>query len=148
MHSIFNNLVHWWFHTTICSASRNTIMNNTLLITAGIIGVSVSVFHGVLLQKLMIKPLMQSSYGQALPVQTRRLIPLLLHFSTLFWFLGGVCLIVAPYFFSDTERFVISVAVGSLYAFGAVGNLWGTKGKHPGWILLTISVALIFFSFH
>ena len=118
-------------------------MNDALLIIAGCIGICVSIFHGVLLQKLMIKPLLESTYGQELAIQTRKLIPLLLHFSTLFWFLGGLCLIISPFFLNLTEQKIISIVVASLYAFGAIGNFWGTQGKHPGWVLLAISVVLI-----
>jgi hypothetical protein len=27
--------------------------------------------------------------------------------------------------------------------FGAIGNLWGTRGRHPGWMLLAAAVVLI-----
>ena len=27
--------------------------------------------------------------------------------------------------------------------FGALGNLWGTKGRHPGWILYAAALGLI-----
>lgn len=122
-------------------------MNDTFLIIAGCIGASVAIFHGVLMQKLMINPLLKSPYGKEMSVQVRRLLPLLLHFTTLFWFIGGVCLILAPFVFSQTERFIVSIVVGSFYAFGALGNFWGTRGRHPGWLLLAASVALIAFSY-
>ena len=121
-------------------------MNDTLLIIAGLIGTIVAIFHGVLMQKLMIRPLLQSSYGQAIPTASKRLIPLLLHFSTLFWFIGGVSLMLAPFIFSQSERWFACIVVGSFYIFGALGNLWGTQGRHPGWVLLTIAVLLIVLS--
>jgi len=118
-------------------------MNDILLIIAGCIGVSVAIVHGVLMQKLMITPLLQSPYGQEMKIQARKLLPILLHFSTFFWLVGGICLVVAPYAFNQSERFVVSIVVGSLYLFGALGNFWGTEGRHPGWVLLATSVALI-----
>lgn len=73
----------------------------------------------------------------------RRLVPLLLHFSTVFWFLGGLALIATPWY--DNEYFVLSTAifVGLLFGFGAIGNFWGTRGRHPGWMLLAVATVLI-----
>ncbi len=113
---------------------------NWALITAGAIGCIVAVFHGVLMQKLMIKPILA---GAKLAQTSRRLVPLLLHFSTLFWFLGGVALIVVPLVGDASAVVTTSIFVGAMYAFGAVGNFWGTSGKHPGWVLLAVSAALI-----
>ena len=118
-------------------------MNDILLVIAGFIGASVAIIHGVLMQKLMINPLLQSSYGQEMKAQSRKLLPILLHFSTLLWFIGGVFLIITPFVFDQTERVMVCIVVGGFYTFGALGNLWGTRGKHPGWLLLAISVVLI-----
>ena len=123
-------------------------MNDTLLIIAGLIGASVAIIHGVLMQKLMINPLLDSCYGQEMKTQVRKLIPILLHFSTLFWFIGGASLVAAPFVFDQVERSVVSITVAGFYLFGALGNLWGTRGRHPGWILLAVSVLLILFSYH
>ena len=120
-------------------------MNDTLIIIAGVIGVSVAIVHGVLLQKLMIKPLLQSTYGKEMPASSQKLIPLLLHFSTIFWFVGGVLLIASPFMFNQEQGLMISLGVCSFYIVGAIGNFWGTNGKHPGWVLLAISVLLIVF---
>ena len=122
-------------------------MNDTLLIIAGFIGASVAIFHGVLMQKLMINPLLNSSYGQEMKSQVRKLIPILLHFSTLFCFIGGVSLIAAPFVFDQTERLVVSIIVAGVYIFGALGNFWGTRGRHPGWLLLAASVVFILSSY-
>ena len=35
--------------------------------------------------------------------------------------------------------------VGCLYLFGAVGNLWATRGRHPGWMLMAAALILIVF---
>ena len=121
-------------------------MNDTLLITAGIIGAIVAIVHGVLVQRLMVSPLLQSPYGQSMAVQTRKLIPFLMHFATLFWLVGGICLILAPFYFSQSVRMTTSIVVASFYIVGAIGNFWGTRGRHPGWLLLAISVLLIIVS--
>ena len=109
-------------------------------VAAGIIGCIVAVIHGLLLQKLMIRPILS---GAKLAETSRRLVPLLLHFSTIFWFLGGVALIIVPSMGSASTVLATAIFVGTLYGFGALGNLWGTRGKHPGWMLLAVAVGLI-----
>jgi hypothetical protein len=38
--------------------------------------------------------------------------------------------------------------VGSLYLYGIFGNLWGTRGRHPGWMLMAAALILIIFGVH
>jgi len=110
------------------------------LVIAGSIGVIVAIVHGVLMQKLMINPII----GQSdLPQTTRRLLPILLHFSTICWLLGGIGLITAPSFCDSIYVMPTAIVVGGFYTFGAIGNFWGTNGKHPGWVLLAIATVLI-----
>jgi len=73
----------------------------------------------------------------------RRIVPLLLHFSTVSWFLGGLALIAAALWFGQEARLATGVLVGGLYMYGAVGNLWGTRKLHPGWMLLAAALVLI-----
>ena len=106
------------------------------LALAGVIGSSVAVFHGVLTQRLMVRPveaLFVADRRIAAPI--RRLVPLLLQFSTFNWLLGGLVLIAA--------RLATGLLVGSSYLYGAVGNLWGTRGRHPGWMLMAVALVLI-----
>lgn len=121
---------------------ENLTSHDWALIAAGIIGCIVAVVHGVLLQKQMIRPILSDT---PLAEASKRLVPLLLHFSTIFWFLGGLALISVPLFTDAPTVFATAVFVGTLYGFGAIGNLWGTRGKHPGWMLLAIAVALIIY---
>jgi len=73
----------------------------------------------------------------------RRIVPLLLHFSTVSWFLGGLALIAAALWFGQEARLATGVLVGGLYMYGAVGNLWGTRKLHLGWMLLAAALVLI-----
>lgn len=109
------------------------------LIFAGLIGVLVSVFHGILMQRLMIRPILAHA---PLAAPSQRLVPLLLHFSTFVWFSGGVALIAVTLYADASSKFVTALFVIGFYGFGTIGNLWGTRGKHPGWALLALAVAL------
>ena len=115
-------------------------VNEWALMAAGGIGAVVAVVHGVLTQKYMVLPVY---HNEDYPESTRRLIAVLLQFSTACWLLGGLGLLAAPYLLDASSTTTLAVIVAGFYTFGAVGNFWGTRGRHPGWVLLTISVALI-----
>ena len=114
------------------------------LATAGIKGAGVAVVHGVLVQRLMVRPFEAFALAdRTMTGPARKLVPLLLHFSTVFWFLGGLALIAAALWFGQDVRLAISLMVGGAYLFGAIGNLWATRGRHPGWMLLAAALLLI-----
>ena len=70
---------------------------NAALAMAGVIGSGVAVVHGILVQRLMVRPFEKLALADGrIGVSVRRLVPLLLlHFSTVSWFLGGLALIFA-----------------------------------------------------
>jgi hypothetical protein len=111
------------------------------LALAGVIGAVVAVIHGVLTQRLMVRPVLA---GGRLSPPIRRLVPALLQFSTYNWLLGGLALVVvAVAAVGPQARLAVGLLVGSSYVFGVVGNFWGTRGRHPGWAAYAVSVALI-----
>ena len=117
---------------------------NAALGIAGLIGSFVAVVHGILVQRLMVRPieaLLLADRRTSVPV--RRLVPLLLHFSTIVWFLGGLALIAAAIWFDRDARRATGLFVGSTFLLGALANLWGTRSLHPGWILMTTALILI-----
>jgi hypothetical protein len=119
---------------------------DTALAIAGVMGSGVAVVHGILVQRLMVKPFEELALADGrLGAAIRRLVPLLLHFSTVSWFLGGLALIAAAKWFHQDARLTTGLFVGSLYLFGALGNLWGTRGLHPGWMLMAVALVLIAF---
>jgi hypothetical protein len=113
---------------------------------AGVIGSGVAVVHGILTQRLMVRPIEALLLAdRRASGAVRRLVPLLLHFSTIVWFLGGLALIAAANWFEQDARLATGLFVGSTYLFGALGNLWGNRGRHPGWILMAAALVLIVF---
>ena len=113
---------------------------------AGLIGICVAVVHGMLTQRLMVRPFEEFALAdKRISAPVRRLVPLLLHFSTISWFLGGLALVVAATWFEQDARLATGLFVGSLYLYGALGNLWGTRGRHPGWMLMAAALLLIAF---
>ncbi len=113
------------------------------LAMAGVIGGVTAVIHGVLIQRLVVRPVEASLLAEPRPEAIRRLVPLLMQFSTFAWLIGALALIVAARWFEPQARLVTGLLVGSLYLFGALGNFWATSGRHPGWMLMTAALVLI-----
>lgn len=110
---------------------------------AGVIGSGVAVVHGVLVQRLIVKPLHLLLAERRVAAPVRKLVPPLLHFSTFAWFLGGVALIAAAVWLDPAAKLAAGLFVGALYLFGVIGNFWATRGRHPGWMLLAAALVLI-----
>jgi hypothetical protein len=114
------------------------------LAIAGVIGSGTAVVHGILTQRLMVRPavaLLGTDKRIGAPI--KRLVPALLQFSTFNWFIGGLALIAAALWLEQDARLVTGLLVGSSYLFAAVGNFWGTRGRHPGWMLMAAALVLI-----
>ena len=80
---------------------------------AGVIGSCVAVFHGILVQRLMVRPFEEFFVAdERITAPIRRIVPLLLHFSTISWFLGGLALIAAANWFEQDARFATGLFVG------------------------------------
>jgi hypothetical protein len=83
---------------------------------AGVIGSGVAIVHGVLTQRLMVGPFEQLAVGK-ISAPIRRLVPMLLQFSTFNWFVGGIALIVAATRLEHEARLATGLLVGSSYLF-------------------------------
>lgn len=115
---------------------------NAALVAAGLIGASVAVFHGVLVQRLMVRPIDELARERRLRGPASRLVAPLLQFSTVVWFGGGLALAAAPLMHREA-RLAVCVMIGATYLFGAVGNFAATRGRHPGWMLMALALVLI-----
>jgi hypothetical protein len=113
------------------------------LALAGVIGSVVALVHGALVQRLMVRPIDTALRDHRLTgAAIGRLVAPLLQFSTFNWFVGGLALAAAAWATPEAQR-VTALLVGASYLYGAVGNLWATRGRHPGWALYTVALGLI-----
>lgn len=120
--------------------------HDAALATAGVIGSGTAVAHGILTQRLMVGPLQESFRSdRKSSAVLKRLVPMLLHFSTIAWLLGGLALIAAATWLEQDARLATALSVGSLYLYGALGNFWATRTPHPGGVLMTAALILIAF---
>jgi hypothetical protein len=115
------------------------------LALAGFIGGAVAVIHGIIVQRNMVVPIGQLLTDKGIVGAIKRLVPGLLHFSTFNWFLSGLALIAVGLGFVQDARLAICLLVGSSYLYGALGNLWATRGRHVGWVLYAVALVLIAF---
>lgn len=118
------------------------------LALAGLVGSITAIIHGVLTQRLMVAPIEKIlAADKRFSATIRRLVPALLHVSTAAWFTGGLVLIAAAFYADPGARLASAVLVGSLYLYAALGNAWATRGRHPGWMLMTLALGLIVLAF-
>ena len=115
------------------------------LVLAGTIGSGVAIVHGVLVQRRMIEPL-QDLAATRVSRSLRILVAGLLHFSTFNWFVGGLALLGCAFAGGREARLATGLLVGSSYLYGALGNLWASRGRHPGWVIYAIALFLIAYS--
>jgi hypothetical protein len=116
--------------------------HDSALALGGVIGGAVALIHGMLTERLMAAPL-RGLTEPRLPAPIRRLVLLLLQFSSFNWLVGGIVLVAAALWLGPEAKRVAGLLVGSSYLFGAAGNLWATRGRHPGWALYALALVLI-----
>ncbi|MBQ0820801.1 hypothetical protein KBI52_11345 [Microvirga sp. HBU67558] len=118
--------------------------HDAALIFAGLLGSFGAVVHGLLTQSHLVDPVRELAAARiSVPIQ--RLVTLLLQFSTFNWFIGGLALIAAACLSGQEGRLAAGLLVGSSYLFAALGNLWATRGRHPGWIVYGAAFSLILY---
>ena len=111
-------------------------MRDLILQCAGVAGIAVALIHGVLGEtKVFAKATIQ-------PESLRTLIRLVWQAGTVAWIGGGVLLVAAPSFGSESARHWIVVTIVAVYAFAAAANAWWSRGRGFGWKALGAVVVL------
>lgn len=119
-------------------------MRNFALTLAGLIGGATAIFHGIVTHRLMVMPIdRRLAEDRSVSMTIRRIVPPLLQYSTYSWLVGGIGLMIAANVASAETRIWISLLVGSMFLYAAFANLWATRGRHPGWVLMATAVILI-----
>ena len=76
------------------------------------------------------------------PQRLRTLFRFVWQIPTVAWIAGGVLLIAAPSMASELARHWIVVTLACVFAFSALGNAVGTRGRHFGWMVLSAVTAM------
>src|SRR5947209_3472057 len=109
-------------------------MRDLLLQCSGAAAVIVALIHGVLGETRV--------FARIEPARLRMLIRLVWQAGTVAWIGGGVLLIAAPSFESESARHWIVVTIVAVYAFAAAANAWWSRGRGFGWKALGAVVVL------
>jgi hypothetical protein len=107
-------------------------MRDILLQCAGVLAIATSLAHGVLGET---KVFARASIE---PKQLATLVHGVWQAGTVAWIAGGVLLVAAPLMGSEVARHWI--IIGS----AALGNAWALRGRHIGWVAMSVVVALSF----
>lgn len=111
-------------------------MQDLALQAAGVLAVGVAVMHGVIAERRVFPG------AHIEPRWTLRLLRMVWQASTVDWIVVGVLLIAAPGLGSPAARQWIVGAAVVIYSFAAAGNAVATRGRHIGWVLMAVVVAL------
>jgi len=118
--------------------------NSFALTAAGVIGGGTAVIHGILMQRLIIRPIEADFAANGrISVPFQKLVVLLLHVSTINWLLSGLALIAAAIWFEHDVRLMVGLLAGSSFLYGAILSHWATRRPHPGGILMFAACILI-----
>jgi len=105
-------------------------MRDILLQISGVVAIAAALIHGVL-SETKVFPRVTIE-----PARLRTLFRFVWQVPTVAWIAGGVLLIAAPSMASEPARHWIVITLAGLFAFSAIGNAVGTRGRHFGWMVL------------
>ena len=111
-------------------------MRDILLQVSGVVAIAAALIHGVL-SETKVFPRVTIE-----PQSLRTLFRFVWQIPTVAWIAGGALLIAAPSMASDAARHWIVVTLACLFAFSALGNAVGTRGRHFGWMMLGAVAAM------
>jgi hypothetical protein len=112
-------------------------MNEALVVAAGGLGMLIAVAHGYLGETKVVRPIKDA------PASSKRVLQAIMFLSAVYWFVAGAALAASPLLTIGERRLAIIVA-GTIYLTAAAANLWATRGRHFGWMLLSIAGVLAF----
>ena len=112
-------------------------MPDIALQAAGALAIAVSIAHGAIGEFRVFARARIERSG------TRNLLRMVWQASTIGWIGIGVLLIAAPAFGSQTARHWIAAVAVLVYGYAALGNAITSRGRHIGWALMAVVVALV-----
>lgn len=113
------------------------------LMLGGAVGVVVGMFHGSVVQRVMVGPIGAALAGTDILISARRLVSPIMHVSTAVYILGGLALIAIGAGWAPHMRTAVALTISGFYLHAMVMNCWATRGRHPGWMLMAAALVLI-----
>ncbi|MBD5797089.1 hypothetical protein BHU24_22250 [Bacillus pseudomycoides] len=114
------------------------------LMAAGVIGGSTAIVHGILMKRLIIRPIEAVFMAdEQISASIQKIVRLLLHFTTFNWLISGLTLIAVAIWFNQDAKLVTGLFAGSSFLYGAIISFWVMHRPHPSWILFSVACLLI-----
>src|ERR1700750_2059147 len=110
-------------------------MRDILLQCSGVVAIAVAVIPAML-GEFKVFPRMTIE-----PARLRTLIRLVWQASTVAWIGCGVLLVATPWMDSALARRWIVITMVCVFGLSACANAWATRGRHFGWMALSVVVA-------
>ncbi|MGA8652893.1 MAG: hypothetical protein ACLP19_03245 [Xanthobacteraceae bacterium] len=111
-------------------------MSDLSVQAAGILAIAAALVHGYLGETRLF------ATARIEPRSARLLLRLVWHCGVVAWAAMGVLLILVPTLGSVQARIAIIAASAAVFAAAAIGNAWASRGRHFGWVLLSVVVVL------
>lgn len=103
---------------------------DSALMLGGAVGVVVGMFHGSVVQRVMIGPIGAALAGTDIRISARRLVSPIMHVSTAVYILGGLALIAIGAGWAPHLRTAVALTISGFYLHAMVMNCWATRGRH------------------
>ena len=116
---------------------------DSALMLGGAVGVIVGMFHGSVVERVMVRPIGAALAGTDIRISARRLVSPIMHVSTVVYILGGLALIAIGAGWAPHLRTAVALTISGFYLHAMVMNSWATRGRHPGWMLMAVALVLI-----
>jgi len=111
-------------------------MSDLLVQAAGFLGIAAALVHGYLGETRLFATV------RIEPSRARRLLRVVWHCGVVAWASMGVLLILVPTIGSGEARIAIIAASAAVYGAGVIGNAWALRGRHFGWVWLSVVIGL------
>jgi hypothetical protein len=111
-------------------------MKDLALQTAGVLAILVAIMHGTIAERRLFPR------ATIEPEKARTLLRMIWQASTVDWIAIALLLIAAPALGSQSARRWIIGAAVIAYGYAAVGNAVASRGRHIGWVLMSLVVVL------
>lgn len=111
-------------------------MRDIALYIGGGLGIVISLIHGWLGETRVIAPAKFPSR------MTKDIARVIFQLSTLVWIAGCVILLLTPRYAPEAHRAVVVAFAMWPLLYSALGNFWASRGRHFGWMLLAVVMAL------
>jgi hypothetical protein len=112
-------------------------MQSLMIQSAGGLAIVIAIIHSVLGETHVFNK------AAVQPVELHRLVHLLWHAPSVDWIAFGALLIAAPMLLPASAQSALVLVGAAMYGYAALTNAIATNGKHFGWMLLALVVALL-----